>query len=77
MKEAKRKYYTIKINDSAGDNKNMWQMLKVLLPFKKSNVTTLPDTSENDIQLANEFNEHFTNIDGEPGEDHHSSCVED
>ncbi len=77
MKEAKREYYTNKINDSAGDIKNMWKTLKELLPNKKGNVTTLPNTSENDIQLANEFNEHFTGIGAESGQDQHISFVED
>ncbi len=77
MKEAKREYYTNKINDSAGDIKNMWKTLKELLPNKKGNVTTLPNTSENDIQLANDFNEHFTSIGAESGQDHHISFVED
>jgi len=55
MKEAKREYYTNKIESKAGDTKNMWKTLKGLLPNKKGNLSTLP-TSENDKCLANDFN---------------------
>ena len=62
MKEAKRDYYTNKIDNSAGDTNNMWKTLKELLPNKKGNLSTLPTTSENDKCLANDFNKHFTSI---------------
>ncbi len=62
MKDAKKEYYTNEINDSAGDMSKMWKTLKQLLPNKKGNSTTLPSTSKSDMDLANEFNKHFTNI---------------
>ncbi len=62
MRDAKREYYTNEINDSAGDMGKMWKTLKDLLPNKKGNSTTLPSTTESDLNLADNFNKHFTNI---------------
>ncbi|XP_072037659.1 uncharacterized protein [Amphiura filiformis] len=64
MKDAKRDYFTNEINSSAGDTKKMWKTLKELLPSKKGSAATctLPSTSKGDLNLANDFNEHFTNI---------------
>ncbi len=76
MKEAKREYYTNKIDDSAGDTKNMWKTLKELLPNKKGNVTTLPTTSDNDMQLANDFNKHFSSIGVESGQGQDFSVID-
>ena len=50
------------INNSAGDCKKMWKTLKELLPNKKGHVTTLPKTPKGEIDLANDFNNHFTNL---------------
>ena len=62
MKEAKRDYYTNKINDSAGNMSNMWKTLKELLPNKKGNLANLPSVCNSNMELANEFNKHFTNV---------------
>ena len=62
MKEAKKDYYTNKINDSAGNMSDMWKTLKELLPNKKGDLSNLPTVSNSDMELANDFNEHFTNI---------------
>ena len=62
MRNAKREYYTNEINNSVGDMSKMWKTLKELLPNKKGNFNTFPSTSKNDMDLANDFNKHFTNI---------------
>ena len=62
MKEAKRDYYTNKIKDSAGNVSSMWKTLKELLPNKKGNLANLPSVCNSDMELANEFNKHFTNV---------------
>ena len=40
----------------------MWKTLTELLPNKKGNLNTFPSTSKSDMDLANDFNKHFTNI---------------
>ena len=40
----------------------MWKTLKELLPNKKGDLNNLPTVSNSDMELANDFNEHFTNI---------------
>ena len=62
MRDAKRDYYTNEINNSAGDMSKMWKTLKELLPKKRGNLNTFPSTSKSDMDLANDFNKHFTNI---------------
>ena len=62
MRDAKRKYYTNEINNSAGDMSKMWKTLKELLPNKKANLNTFPSTSNGDMDLANDLIKHFTSI---------------
>ena len=77
MRDAKREYYTDKIEESAGDTKNMWKTLKQLLPNKKGNITTLPTTCGNDTSLANKFNKHFTSIGSESCKEKFTSDIAD
>lgn len=68
MRCAKSKYYRHKLNESVGDSKTAWKVLKDLMG-KKSGVTEVNEiltssdrTLNNAEDIANHLNGHFTQI---------------
>ena len=65
-RDAKKKYYETSINNCSGNSKDMWTVLKNLLPSKSNSGIVSLSAGEKMLtvasDIANEFNSYFVNI---------------